>query len=130
MNKSIPADLRPLFDHPDPGSLITYDWNDPLFQAILKHHGDLPAVKAYAAQLKDFLGPCETATKPDRPLGPSKVANAKTAAVTTVVEAHGCHTKGGKRWLRAELDKANARIRELEDANRALGARLARLQAN
>lgn len=126
MTSKIPSALRPLFDTTDPGNLVTYDRTNDLYQSILALHPGLPEVKNYTALLEDFLGANESAGTPDRPLGPSKIANAKTAMVTTVIELYGQHARGGKRWLAAELAKAQARILELEASNRALGAALAR----
>lgn len=125
MTNSIPVALRPLFDKSEPGTLITYTADNQLFKAIQEHHGRLPEVREYAAQLENFLRTGDDGGS-DRPFGPTKLANAKTKMVTTIIEAYGSFAKGGKRWLRCELDKANARIAELEAANRALGAALAR----
>lgn len=125
MTNSIPVALRPLFDKPEPGRLVTYDADNALWKAIQEHHSYLPEVREYSARLDNFLRTGDDGGT-DRPFGPTKLANAKTAMVTTIIAAYGAFAKDGKRWLRAELDKAHARIAELEASNRALGAALAR----
>lgn len=115
--KSAPEALHPLFTTPEPGDLVKYRWHNEMFQHIRAFHGSMPQVKRYEKLLRDLLGDNAEAFEREEAFGPAKVANAKTAMVTAVLDYYGCHVYLGARWLREELVKARTELKEWEDVS-------------